>query len=122
MSPRVKFVAVGAMSLGLVACAQSEPEPLPVQPLYDKLGNAECPAGYMLSGNVCVLPAGTAAPMGTGGDGDMGGDGMAADPGDPGSDPADAPDDGSGTQNQNENQNQNQNQNRSDTQSRNQNG
>ncbi|MBY6004351.1 hypothetical protein KUV62_10555 [Salipiger bermudensis] len=128
MSPKITVFAVGAVALGLAACAQTEPEPLPVQPLYDKFGNAECPVGYVLYDDFCVVPAAGGASAGVAGAGGMDGGSMdpgstAEDPTDPGADPTDVPDDdsGSGNQNRNENQNENQNQNRSDTETRTQN-
>lgn len=44
-----KFVALSAFALVLTACAQPEPEPVYVQPIYDKIGNATCPGGYQLA-------------------------------------------------------------------------
>lgn len=44
-----KFVALTAFAFVLSACAQPEPEPVYVQPSYDKIGNASCPAGYQLA-------------------------------------------------------------------------
>ena len=39
------FVGVFA----LAACSQPEPEPVYVQPTYDKVGNASCFEGYQLA-------------------------------------------------------------------------
>ena len=44
-----KFVALAAFAFVLSACAQPEPEPVYMQPSYDKIGNASCPAGYQLA-------------------------------------------------------------------------
>lgn len=46
---KLKFAALGAFSLVLTACAQPEPDPVYVQPSYDKVGNASCPGGYQLA-------------------------------------------------------------------------
>lgn len=45
---KTKFVAFGIVALALAACA-SEPEPVYVQPSFDKAGNASCMAGYELA-------------------------------------------------------------------------
>lgn len=44
-----KYLALTAVAFVLAACAQPEPEPVYVQPTYDKIGNASCPAGYQLA-------------------------------------------------------------------------
>lgn len=44
-----KFAALAALAFVLTACAQPEPEPVSLQPSYDKLGNASCPGGYQLA-------------------------------------------------------------------------
>jgi hypothetical protein len=47
---KLKFAAFGAFALILSACAQQEePAPVYVQPTFDKLGNASCPAGYYVA-------------------------------------------------------------------------
>ena len=47
---KLKFAAFGAFALVLSACAQQEePAPVYVQPTFDKVGNASCPAGYSLA-------------------------------------------------------------------------
>ena len=44
-----KFAALTTFAFVLAACAEPEPEPIYVQPSYDKIGNASCPAGYQLA-------------------------------------------------------------------------
>lgn len=44
-----KIVALSTFALVLAACAQPEPEPVYVQPSYDKVGAASCPGGYQLA-------------------------------------------------------------------------
>lgn len=38
-----------AFVLVLGACAQPEPEPVYIQPTYDKVGNPSCSTGYQLA-------------------------------------------------------------------------
>lgn len=45
---KLKLMTVGAFAF-LAACAQPEPEPVYLQPTYDKLGAASCPAGYQVA-------------------------------------------------------------------------
>ena len=47
---KLKLAAFGAFALILTACAQQEePEPVYMQPSYDKYGAASCPAGYQVA-------------------------------------------------------------------------
>uniref|UniRef100_UPI003A976B08 hypothetical protein n=1 Tax=Roseovarius sp. TaxID=1486281 RepID=UPI003A976B08 len=47
---------------GLVACGQQEPPPpVGVQPGFTKYGEAICPEGLVLSGDLCVSPEAAAA-------------------------------------------------------------
>ncbi len=46
---KLKIVVLGVVLAAVAACSRPEPEPVYVQPLYDKTGNASCPAGYALS-------------------------------------------------------------------------
>ncbi|SDC22213.1 hypothetical protein [Ruegeria marina] len=46
---RFTSIAMTAVVLTLAACAQPEPEPVYVQPTYDKLGNPSCYSGYQLA-------------------------------------------------------------------------
>lgn len=46
---KIKLFALGAIALGLAACAQPEPVPVYVQPTFDKAGNASCTAGYQVA-------------------------------------------------------------------------
>lgn len=46
---KLKFAAVAAFSLLLAACSQPEPEPVYIQPSYDKVGNPSCIDGYQLA-------------------------------------------------------------------------
>lgn len=95
---------------GLTACAQQEePGPIGVSPTFDKYGNAYCPEGFVLSGDVClpVEHANATAVAGAGGGG-----GAPSGPG--------APAPGAPGQNQNQNNNQNQNQNNNSNQNSNQ--
>lgn len=48
-----KLAAICSVTVLLTACAP-EPEPVYVQPTYDKVGNASCPTGY----NVATTEAG----------------------------------------------------------------
>lgn len=43
------FALICAASLTLAACAQPEPEPVYMQPTFDKAGNAHCMDGYSLA-------------------------------------------------------------------------
>ncbi len=59
---KLKLVTLGAFALVLSACAQQEePAPVYVQPTFDKVGNASCPAGYALatteSGSTVCAPS-----------------------------------------------------------------
>ena len=46
---KLKLATLGIIALGLAACSQPEPEPVYVQPTFDKAGNASCVAGYELA-------------------------------------------------------------------------
>ncbi|MBJ6370833.1 hypothetical protein JF290_04800 [Sedimentitalea sp. CAU 1593] len=48
MTMKTPTVALFAAALLLGACAQ-EPEPVYLQPTFDKAGNASCAVGYMLA-------------------------------------------------------------------------
>ena len=59
---KLKLATLGAFALVLAACAQQEePAPVYVQPTFDKVGNASCPAGYSLatteSGSTVCAPS-----------------------------------------------------------------
>ncbi len=41
----LKHLVLGAFVLGVAACAK-EPEPVYLQPTYDKVGTPSCAAGY----------------------------------------------------------------------------
>ncbi|MGR3802123.1 hypothetical protein [Marinibacterium profundimaris] len=43
------YFAVAAMGITLAACSQPEPEPVYVQPTYDKFGTPSCSVGYDLA-------------------------------------------------------------------------
>ena len=104
------FIAV--IALGAVAACAHSAEPVGIAPTFDKYGNAYCPAGYGLDGDVCVPLKGKRMADGNGGtssgtDGDDDGNGGGG---------------GGGNQNQNQNNNQNQNQNENQNENQNQNG
>lgn len=42
------FAALCIAGVTLAACSQPEPEPVYVQPSFDKAGDASCPGGYEL--------------------------------------------------------------------------
>lgn len=46
---KLKAALIGSFVLALAACSQPEPEPVYVQPSFDKAGNASCPGGYQLA-------------------------------------------------------------------------
>jgi PBP1b-binding outer membrane lipoprotein LpoB len=48
MTMKTSVAALFAAALVLGACAK-EPEPVYLQPTFDKAGNASCAAGYMLA-------------------------------------------------------------------------
>ena len=114
MSAPRKLFLIAALA-GLTACAQQTETPVGIQPTFDKFGNAYCPTGYVLAGDVCLLPEDAQA-LGVGGGGTNPPGGTT--PG--GTTP--------GNQNQNQNQNnnanqgQNQNQNNNANQGQNQQG
>ncbi len=45
----LRAIAFVTCAIALAACAQPEPEPIYVQPTFDKAGNASCTAGYQLA-------------------------------------------------------------------------
>lgn len=100
-SPR-KILLISALT-ALAACAQQEETTVGIQPTFDKYGNAFCPAGYVLAGDVCLLPE-EAQALGY----DVRTSGTGAAPGAPGTDPDTPGQAGNTNQNQNNNQGQNQ--------------
>jgi len=58
---RPTIVALCAMTFALAACSSPEPEPVYMQPSFDKAGNAHCDGGYALvttdSGQPACAPA-----------------------------------------------------------------
>lgn len=46
---KTTFAALCATALVLAACSKPAPEPIYVQPTFDKSGNASCTAGYQLA-------------------------------------------------------------------------
>ncbi|MFV0334433.1 MAG: hypothetical protein ACK5JR_10240 [Tropicimonas sp.] len=46
-----KIILFGIVLAALTACSRQAPEPEPIyaQPMFDKAGNASCPAGYELA-------------------------------------------------------------------------
>ncbi|WP_425043873.1 hypothetical protein [Primorskyibacter sp. S87] len=46
---KLKLAVLSSCALALAACSQPEPAPVYIQPSYDKVGNASCPAGYQLA-------------------------------------------------------------------------
>ncbi|MBV2360477.1 hypothetical protein KUH32_11885 [Thalassococcus sp. CAU 1522] len=54
MQTIVRNSAIYACLIGLAACAAPPPEPVTVQPVYDKFGDAECPDNYVFDNLVCV--------------------------------------------------------------------
>jgi len=109
------FIAV--IALGAVAACAHTPEPVGIAPTFDKYGNAYCPAGYGLSGDVCVPLKGKRMA-----DDGNGGTGSGTDSGDNnGGDDNGGGGAGGGNQNQNNNQSQTGNQNQNENQNENQN-
>ncbi|MFA3917431.1 hypothetical protein [Ruegeria hyattellae] len=45
----LKVALLGSFVFALAACSQPEPEPVYVQPTYDKVGNPSCPGGYQVA-------------------------------------------------------------------------
>jgi hypothetical protein len=46
---KTKFAAASVFALVLAACGQPEPDPVYIQPSYDKVGNPSCTTGYQLA-------------------------------------------------------------------------
>ena len=44
-----KIVSLSALALVLTACGGSDYQPVHVQPIHDKIGNATCPGGYQIA-------------------------------------------------------------------------
>lgn len=43
------ILAAGSLALAVAACSQPDPEPVYVQPTYDKFGTPSCSPGYDLA-------------------------------------------------------------------------
>lgn len=97
------FIVIAALCAGLAACGQQQqqaaPQPIGIQPTFDKFGGASCPEGYALSstasGQIICIPLDQRIP-GQPGNGD--GTRTPDTPGTPGTAPG---------QNRNQNRNQN---------------
>ncbi|WP_371054509.1 hypothetical protein [Rhodosalinus sp. K401] len=105
------LIVTAAICAGLAACGQQQqqaaPQPVYVQPTFDKFGGASCPDGYTVSstasGQIVCIPVGQRTP---GQPGNGNGTRTPETPETPGTAPG---------QNQNRNQNENQNQNNQQT-------
>ena len=96
MFSRTGFMLLGAAVVALAGCAQQQDAPVGIPPTFDKMGNAYCPEGYVLAGDVCVLPE-EAVALGYSVDGNGGAAGGPAGPdGTDGTDGTDADTNGDG--------------------------